>query len=74
MEFTAFPIVFQRYRGWSPGIAGLAFVGVAVGAFMALGYIIFWVNPAYAKLHKERGYVAPEERLKSAMVGAVLFP
>lgn len=31
MLFGAFPIVYQEYRGWSEGIGGLAFLGVAVG-------------------------------------------
>jgi hypothetical protein len=28
MLFGAFPIVYQQGRGWSPGIGGLAFLGV----------------------------------------------
>ncbi|KAK6407812.1 MFS siderochrome iron transporter 1 [Elasticomyces elasticus] len=31
MLFGAFPIVYQDERGWSPGVGGLAFLGVAVG-------------------------------------------
>ena len=29
--FAAYPIVFQQQRHWSPGLAGLAFIGVGVG-------------------------------------------
>jgi hypothetical protein len=36
MLFGAFPIVFQQQRGWSPGISGLAFLGVLVGFIIAL--------------------------------------
>ena len=35
MLFGAFPIVYQQNRGWSPGIGGLSFIGVAVGMGMA---------------------------------------
>lgn len=33
MMFGAFPIVFQEGRGWNEGVGGLAFLGVAVGAY-----------------------------------------
>lgn len=29
--FAAYPIVFQEYRGFSPGEGGLAFLGVGLG-------------------------------------------
>lgn len=32
--FSAFPIVFQQHRGFSPGQSGLAFIGVGVGVIM----------------------------------------
>lgn len=74
MQFTAFPLVFQGIRGWSSGNAALAFIGVSVGAFIALAYVILWVNPAYAREHKARGYLPPEARLPSSIIGAVLLP
>jgi hypothetical protein len=40
MMFAAFPIVFQRDRGWSAGIGGLPFCGVAVGMILAIIYTI----------------------------------
>jgi hypothetical protein len=40
MMFAAFPIVFQRDRGWSAGIGGLPFCGVAVGMILAVIYTI----------------------------------
>ena len=35
MLFAAFPIVYQQGRGWSEGIGGLSFLGVAVGMIIA---------------------------------------
>ncbi|PWZ03026.1 putative mfs-multidrug-resistance transporter [Testicularia cyperi] len=70
--FTAFPITFQQNRGWSPGIGGLAFLGVMVGMLLAVSYIIFYENPRYIKIAKKHGGIAPPEaRLAPAMVGAV---
>jgi hypothetical protein len=74
MQFTAFPLVFQGVRGWSSGVSALAFIGVTVGAFIALFYIIFWVNPAYSKESRAKGYLPPEARLPSATIGAILLP
>lgn len=70
--FGAFPIVFQQYRGWSPGIGGLAFLGVLVGMLFALAYIIFYENPRYGRICDKHGGIAPPEaRLPPAMIGAV---
>ena len=70
--FGAFPIVFQKYRGWSPGIGGLAFLGVLVGMLIALAYIIFFENPRYGRIADQHGGIAPPEvRLVPAMIGAV---
>jgi hypothetical protein len=41
--FAAFPIVFQEYRGWSEGVGGLSFLGVAVGMMVGVSYAI-WDN------------------------------
>lgn len=41
MCFAAFPIVFQQERGWSPGIGGLAFLGVTVGMVATVPYNIW---------------------------------
>ena len=77
MFFTAFPFVFQVARGWSQGIAGLPFIGVAVGvclATLAAGVD----NKRYVRLCKaaeaEGRPVEPEARLSTAMVGSIVLP
>lgn len=74
MLFGAFPIVYQELRGWSEGIGGLAFLGVAVG--MILGVIYSAIdNRRYARLERKySGNAPPEARLPPAMVGAVALP
>jgi hypothetical protein len=74
MLFAAFPIVFQLGRGWSPGVGGLAFVGVAVGMMVAVTYTMF-DNRRYTRVAKEHGGMAPPEaRLPPAILGSVLLP
>jgi len=74
MLFAAFPIVFQQYRGWSAGIGGLAFIGVAVGMMVAVFYAAY-DNKRYQRVaHAAGGAAPPEARLPPAIIGSVLLP
>ena len=75
MLFAAFPIVFQQGRGWSPGIGGLAFIGVAVGMMMAVAYTTL-DNKRYMRVAAASpgGRAPPEARLPPAILGSVLLP
>jgi hypothetical protein len=75
MLFGAFPIVYQQVRGWSQGIGGLAFIGVAVGMIAAVVYSI-WDNKRYNRAIEasDSGIAAPEARLPPALVGSVVIP
>lgn len=74
MCFAAFPIVFQQQRGWSPGIGGLAFLGIAVGMMAAVAFSAY-DNTRYAKHAAANGGNAPPEaRLPPALIGSVLLP
>ncbi|KAF2223014.1 major facilitator superfamily domain-containing protein [Elsinoe ampelina] len=71
MLFSAFPIVYQQQRGWSQGIGGLAFLGVAVGMVFAVAYSI-WDNKRYVRInHAHNGFAPPEARLPPTMIGAI---
>ena len=72
--FAAFPIVFQQGRGWSPGIGGLAFVGIAVGMLITtIGTIID--NKRYARVAAAHGGMAPPEaRLPPGLIGCIMIP
>lgn len=75
MLFGAFPIVFEQLRGWTPGVSGLAFLGVLVGFLLALLATVFYFNKQYSsKLEKEGGWLPPEQRLLPAIVGGILLP
>lgn len=71
MLFSAFPIIYQQQRGWSQGVGGLAFLGVAVGMLFAVSYSI-WDNKRYVRInHAHNGFAPPESRLPPTMIGAV---
>jgi hypothetical protein len=72
--FAAFPIVFQKQRGWNAGEGGLAFLGIAVGLLSAFGYIIP-DNNRYVKMQgRNGGRAPPESRLPPCLVGSVALP
>jgi len=73
--FFAYPVVYQQERGWSAGIGGLPFLGVAVGMLSAVVYSIP-ENGRYNKVanSKYNGKAPPEERLPMAMVGSIAIP
>lgn len=73
LNFAAYPIVFEQYRGWNAGQEGLAFLGIMVGAIMAVAVVIFWGNPKYLKDVKKRGYPIPEDRLPPAFFASVII-
>lgn len=75
-SFVAFPIVYQEGRGWSPGFAGLGFVGTAVGMLFAVALNLLYFNKRYVKKLDDSkfGWVAPENRLPMACTGAVALP
>ncbi|KAG9629191.1 MFS transporter, partial [Aureobasidium melanogenum] len=72
--FAAFPIVFQVHRGWSEGVGGLAFLGVAVGMFAAIGFSLYSQRWYTASAAKNGGFAPPESRLVIGMVGSVALP
>ncbi|KAF1989397.1 synaptic vesicle transporter [Aulographum hederae CBS 113979] len=75
MLFGAYPIVYQEYRGWSQGIGGLAFIGVAIGMFLAIVYSIFVDDKQYQRaVAKGNGFARPEDRLPACIVGGAALP
>ncbi|KAK4196546.1 major facilitator superfamily domain-containing protein [Triangularia verruculosa] len=73
MLFAAFPIVYQLNRAWSPGTAGLAFIGLAVGMIFAVIYSMFDNKLRFTPLLSS-GTATPESRLPPAIIGSVLLP
>ncbi|KIW06665.1 uncharacterized protein PV09_02371 [Verruconis gallopava] len=75
MLFSAYPIVYELSRGWSGGIAGLAFLGVLIGMLLAVAYTLWPENPRYQRVVEKHGGIAPPEaRLPSTMLGGACLP
>ncbi|KAF5250810.1 hypothetical protein FANTH_4082 [Fusarium anthophilum] len=72
--FAAFPVVFEQARGWSQGIEGLAFLGIAVGMAAGLIYTIPDNNRYVLLDQKHNGFAPPEARLPPAIVGSFAIP
>lgn len=73
--FIAYPIVFTGLRGWSTGISGLAFAGLAVGCFLVIGsepLLRQMINSH--KVDPETGRVPPEAMVSVICIAAVLVP
>lgn len=73
--FSAYPIVYHEQRGWSFGIAGLPFLGVAIGMIGSAAYNIWFENPRYLRnLDKGTASGSPEDRLPPSLIGAICLP
>ncbi|RYP23158.1 hypothetical protein DL765_001243 [Monosporascus sp. GIB2] len=73
--FVAYPIVFTQYRGWGPGISGLAFLGMGIGTMTAICAEPFWRK--LINMHPKdpvTGKVPPEATARVMIIGAVLVP
>jgi len=73
--FVAYPIIFERIRGWSNSITGLSFMGIAVGCFIVLG-----LEPVIRKMimaHRpdpKTGKPPPEAMVSVVCIAAILSP
>ncbi|KAI9842675.1 MAG: hypothetical protein M1837_006960 [Sclerophora amabilis] len=73
--FQTYPIIYQGIYRMSPGVSGLAFLPIAVGAFIALG-IFTWYDDFLHRAKKRRAPWALSEeyrRLPLACVGGPFF-
>lgn len=75
MSFGAYPIIFQQLYGLSPGVTGLCFLPIGVGALCAVP-VFFWYD-SYLRHAQERqapwSHREDSHRLPLACVGGPLF-
>lgn len=71
--FEAFPIAFIGVYGFTLGENGLSFLGILVGAFLTVGPYCYYMHKGEEK-HIIKGALAPEKRLRPALVGAICMP
>ncbi|KAI9158623.1 MFS-type efflux pump MFS2 [Paramyrothecium foliicola] len=75
MSFQAFPIIFQRLYGLSPGETGLAYLPIGGGALLVMPMFWYWERVLKAAQVAKAPWVNREEyrRLPLACVGGPLF-
>ncbi|KAK4218331.1 major facilitator superfamily domain-containing protein [Rhypophila decipiens] len=73
--FVAYPIVFVQYRQWSPGFAGLGFLGIGIGTMIAICLEPLWrrIINSHEK-DPETGHVFPEAIGSVMCIGSFLTP
>lgn len=73
--FVAYPIVYSDYRGWGPGISGLAFVGIAIGNMIGiLGEPLIRRIVNAQPRDPVTGKVQPESTALVMAIGSVFAP
>ena len=70
----AYPIVFEGVYSMNSGVAGLPAIALALGAVLAIVYIIAHNTRSYKAMEVSGKPPDTEARLIPSMVGAVLFP
>ena len=74
MFFVAYPIVFQKGKGYSPSTTGLMFIPLAVGVVVS-AFCSPWVNDHYRRLiASHAGLPPPELRLIPMMISCWCIP
>ncbi|KAL4785161.1 major facilitator superfamily domain-containing protein [Aspergillus varians] len=73
LNFTAYPVVYRESWGWTPGIAGLSFLGI--GAGMAIATLASpYVNRIHGMYTRRLGGLHPEARLPHLIAISWLIP
>jgi DHA1 family multidrug resistance protein-like MFS transporter len=72
--FEAYPIAFQKQRGWNEGVGALPFIGITIGVLIGAGIIVWTSKTRFARKMAKHGRVIPEERLIPMIVGGFIFP
>ncbi|KAI9889785.1 MAG: hypothetical protein M1814_004987 [Vezdaea aestivalis] len=73
--FVSYPIVFSSIRQWTPGIAGLSFVGIGIGSLSVTAlepFIRRMVNSH--ERDPVTGRVSPEATVSVICIAAILVP
>lgn len=69
----AYPVVFQGVYGMSPGVGGLAFIGLIIGVLAGAGFVLSFQKSYVRKLMANDNIPIPEWRLPPCIVGGFAF-
>ncbi|KAH8425142.1 MFS transporter [Aspergillus melleus] len=73
LMFTTITPIFENTYGFSPGVAGLSYLGFGIGSVLGL-IICGIVSNRIAVAHTARGCFTPESRLPPMLVGCWAIP
>jgi MFS family permease len=75
MYFEAYPIIFQGTYKQSPGVAGLMFLPIGVGAVFAIAVFLYWDSILRKARAQNKPWTQKEEyrRLPLACIGGPLY-
>ncbi|EAW13265.1 MFS transporter [Aspergillus clavatus NRRL 1] len=73
LMFTTITSIFETHYHFSPGVAGLAFLGFGIGCVIGL-VVCGAVANHIAAVHSARGCFTPESRLPPMLVGCWFIP
>lgn len=66
--------IISRSKGSLMTIRALPFLALFIGVMIGAGYVCWTTSTRYARLHREKGRVPPEERLIPMMYGSIALP
>ena len=69
----AYPYVFEKIYGMTPGVAGLTFIGLFIGIVLGLGFLLLDDVFYRRKLIENDNVPVPEWRLRPTLLGAPVF-
>ncbi|KAF1364830.1 MFS general substrate transporter [Lizonia empirigonia] len=73
--FTTLTPVFLQTYGWAPEMTGLAYLGIGVGNFLGIGFVVKTSDASIIKLAKRnKGVYEPEMRLPLCVFFGFLIP
>ena len=72
--FESFPIVFTDIYGFSLSMEGLSFIGLLVGAIVAIPPFFWYLHKYIEPEFNAAGEIQPEKRLVAACVGSFFVP
>ena len=74
MFLSVIPITYEEKKDWSPGVAGLPYIGLVIGVSLGFGLNFLQIRK-YNSIRKQIGHApTPEHRLYGALFCAIFLP